>query len=320
MSKTTQSAFEILEQFPTDEAAREHLEAVRWQGKVRCPVCESDHIYHRKAPKLGFYDCRECQEHFTVRTGTVFERSHIPLRKWIYAIYQLLTARKGISSLQLSKEIGVTQRSAWFLLHRLRTACDGDLESLRGIVEADEAYLGGKESNKHEDKKAKAGRGPIGKQPIIGLRERGGKVRAMPLSNTDHTSIHKVVLEHVEQGSTLCTDEHSAYKGLEGSYDHHSVRHSAREFVNGMAHTNSIESFWALVKRGYNGVYHNWDMKNTARYLAEFSFRLNEGAVKHTTMSRIDALLTKSVGKRLTYKELIGSPMPSPIQRFAKAR
>ena len=306
MSKTTQSAFEIMDRFLTETDAREHLEKVRWNGEVHCPSCDSDQIYSRKGKRVGYYFCRSCEETFTVRTGSVFERSHIPLGKWIYAIYQLLTARKGISSLQLSKEIGITQRSAWFLLHRLRTACGGDLEALRGIVETDESYLGGKESNKHENKQMKQGRGTIGKQILFGMRERECNVRARPISGTDKLTLQENVLANAELGSTLCTDEHPGYTGLGDTYEHKTVRHSAKEFVNGMALTNSIESFWALVKRGYNGVYHNWDMKNTARYLNEFCFRLHEGNVKRTTMNRIDSLLMKSVGKRLTYKELIG--------------
>ncbi len=181
MSKSTISTFEVLQMFPDGEAARAYLEQRRWGGKVACPHCDSGgQITARKGKRLGYYRCRSCQKEFTVRTGTIFERSHVPLHKWIYAMYLVVTARKGISSMQMAKEIGVTQKTAWFMLGRLREACGGEIEPLRGIVEVDQAYVGGREHNKHESKKLKAGRGTVGKQPVIGLRERGGKSVAKP--------------------------------------------------------------------------------------------------------------------------------------------
>jgi transposase-like protein len=181
MSKSTISTFDLFAMFPDGESARLYLESRLWENGVTCPACKSvERITTRKG---GYYRCNACQLDFTIRTGTIFERSHVPLNKWLYAMYLLVTARKGISSMQLAKEIGVTQKSAWFMLHRLREACNGKLEKLQNIIEIDETFVGGKEANKHERKKLKAGRGSVGKTAVMGLRERDtGRTIAMPCS------------------------------------------------------------------------------------------------------------------------------------------
>jgi hypothetical protein len=195
------------------------------------------------ARKEGFYRCNQCKEDFTIRTGTIFERSHVPLHKWVYAMYLLVTARKGISSLQLAKEIGITQKSAWFVLHGLREACGGDFKKLRGIIEIDECFVGGIEANKHENKKLRAGRGTVGKTPVLGMRERGGRTLATPIDNTDNETVQAKIHRHVESGSILHTDEAGAYAGIGGLFfEHDTVNHSEGEFVRDGVTTNGVES------------------------------------------------------------------------------
>jgi transposase-like protein len=280
MSKITISTFELFAMFPDQETARIYLEKNLWPEGPKCPVCGvGERITTRKG---GFYRCNQCREDFTVRTGTIFERSHIPLHKWIYAMYLLLTARKGISSLQLSKEIGIRQASAWFMLHRIREACGRDLNKLRGIIEIDECFVGGIEANKHEHKKLKAGRGTIGKTPVLGMRERGGRTVATPIANTDAGTVQAKIHRHVEVGSTLHTDEAGAYAGIGGMFfDHYTVNHSEGEFVRDGVTTNGAESVFAVLKRGLIGVYHHASKKHLGRYVDEFPSQRREREASH---------------------------------------
>ncbi len=307
MSKSTISTFKLFELFPDQETARLYLEQRLWPNGPVCPECGGkDRITVRKA---GFYRCNACKDFdFTIRTNTIFERSKVPLHKWVYSMYLLVTARKGISSMQLAKEIGVTQKTAWFILGRLREACSSpdSIDKLRGIVEIDEAFFGGKEANKHESKKLHAGRGAVGKVAVLGMRERGGRTRAKvtPIRTLD--KVHGEIHANVEVGSRLYTDDHMVFSDLDGLfYGHETVNHSAGEYKRGAACTNSIESVWAVLKRGIHGVYHHASAKHLSRYVDEFTFRLNEGDVKRHTLERLDSFIDAIVGKRLTYARLI---------------
>lgn len=307
MSRSTISTFKLFELFPDPETARLYLESRLWPDGVRCPFCGSDRVTTRKG---GYYRCNACDEgeNFTVRTNTVMERSKIPLHKWVYAMYLLVTARKGISSMQLAKEIGVTQKSAWFMLHRLREACgdDSDGDKLRGVVEVDECFVGGLEGNKHEHKKLKAGRGAVGKMPVLGIRERGGRTIAKVMPERSINAIHGEVYGSVEVGATIYSDDHIAFSGLDGLfYRHDSVNHSVGEYARGPVSTNSIESVWAVLKRGLHGVYHHASKKHLGRYVDEFTFRLNAGNVARHTLQRLDSFVDGLRGKRITYKQLI---------------
>ena len=300
MSDST-SLYQMMERFPDEASATAFFEERRWGDEPYCPHCGSINARAIPNKKPMPFRCRDCRKHFSVRTGTVLAESPIDLHKWLMAIYLLHTDRKGVSSVQMAKELGVTQKTAWFLVHRIRKAMEHRGGLFSGEVEVDETFIGGKERNKHESKKQHAGRGPVGKQAVVGLRERDGAVRAYPIEATDKSHLQSAIVENVKRGSTIYSDSHPGYIGLPG-YQHESVAHSLGEYVRGRTHTNSVESFWALFKRGYVGTYHYMSFKHLERYVTEFAYRHNVGV--DNTIDTIAKTVDGMIGRRLTYKEL----------------
>lgn len=304
--ETTISTFEFFELFPSEDAAIEYFELIRWLGEVQCPYCDSERV--TKLKQRPYYLCNYCRQKFTVRTDTIFARSHVPLQKWLYAMYLLETSRKGISSIQLAKSLGVRQATAWFMLHRLREACDVVAEPFSGTVEVDETFVGGSKKNMHYSKKKELPPGPLGnKTVVVGMREREtGRVTAHPVPDTSSVTLCNEVMDNVEPGSTVYTDDYAGYHYLKNWYYHSSVNHTGWQFADGDVNTNGIESVWAVLKRGYKGVYHHWSHKNMRRYVNEFVFRLNSSKVYNSTIGRLNHLVENAIGKRLTYEELTG--------------
>jgi len=295
--------YELVSYFDTEEKCQNHLAQWRWNGTPVCPYCSSERVNELKG-KTKRYKCYGCRKQFGIRVGTIFHDSKLSLRKWFFAIFIFTSHKRGISSHQLSRDLKITQKTAWFVLHRIREVFNVEKPSFDKIVEIDETYVGGKEKNKHQNKKTKnaQGRSTKSKTPVLGILERNGKVYAVPVKNTQSKNIKPIIKEIVKDGTVVYTDEWTAYRSLDKEYQRGVICHSAGEYVNGDIHTNGIENFWSHFKRTIIDTYFQISDQHLASYVNEASYRYNNRDL--TDGSRFDVTLANAE-KRLTYKELI---------------
>ena len=298
--------------FHDENAAREWLEARLWPHGPVCAKCGTIGeavLMKGKTTRPGLYKCRACRQPFTVTMGTIYERSHIPLNKWLAATQLMMSSKKGMSALQISRLLGLTPRSAWFMCHRIRESLRETKPEMLGgqnrVVEADETYIGGKETNKHKSKRQSGRQGGKGKEAAIALVERGGKVRSVHVPAVDSKNLRPVLTAQIDHKSYLMTDEHNVYLPIADLFSGHgTVNHSIEEYVRGnFWHTNTVENFFSILKRGITGTYHHVSQQHLKRYLAEFDFRYNERqALGVNDADRMEKSINGVVGKRLTYR------------------
>lgn len=306
MAKEELSVIELFEIFPDDATARQWFEQTRWKDGRFCPHCKSENTEAVKSQKPQPYRCLDCRKYFSVTTGTVMQSSKIGAQKWAIAIYLLTAQPKGISSVQLSRHLGVTQKTAWAMAQKIREGYNVGQIKLDGTVEVDEAYIGGKEKNKHAKKKQHAGRGGIGKAAVVGAKERSSnKVYAIVVESTDADTLTRFILDTVEPKSVVYTDESRSYSRVKKHYYHDTVQHGKGEYVNYDAHTNGIESAWACFKRQYHGTHHYMSPKHLHRYLNEFTGRANSR--DFDTIDQMAIMFRRMCGKTLKYSDLTAS-------------
>jgi transposase-like protein len=298
-----ENLIQMMSAFPNEQSAIDHFTAIRWKNGAFCSLCGSTKVYHFSDQRT--HKCGDCRKRFSIKVGTIFEDSKIELRKWMMAIWLITAHKKGIASTQLAKDIGVTQKTAWFMLHRLRYAAQTKSfnRPLEGEIEADETFIGGKEKNKHAWQRKGGTQGGAGKIAVMGILERDGELRTGTMKNLAAQNVKSAIRQNVAAGSLILTDEHRSFQGLGRDYIHHTVNHSAGEYVRKFyIHTNGIESVWALFKRQIVGTHHWMSPKHLSRYLNEMTWRFNLRNIGDG--DRVNALLDQTSG-RLTYKELI---------------
>ena len=294
--------------FDTEEKAEAWFVAHRWPDGPVCPFegCESVRVSEVKNRRPQPWRCKDCLKFFSIKTGTMMHSSKISLSKWAIAFYLHATSLKSVSSMKLRRDLGIGQKAAWYMGHRIRGMWGKEEDKFAGAIEVDETYIGGKEANKHADKKLHAGRGTVGKAPVAGIRDRTtGRVSTEVVESTDKPTLQEFVTRHTKSDTVVYTDEHAAYQGL--PRPHETVRHSAGEYVREMAHTNGLESHWALFKRAIDGTFHHISTKHLPRYTAEFEGRHNNRPLD--TVEIMGQIARDSAGKRMTYEGLVGSPV-----------
>lgn len=298
------SLVELIKMFPDDKAAEHWYAEIRWPNGPFCPYCGSFDVQSNIKHKTMTHRCRDCPKRpfFSLKTGTVMQGSKLGYQIWAITTYLMTTNIKGVSSMKLHRDLSVTQKTAWHLAHRLREGLKERSGPFAGPVEIDETFIGGKEANKHESKKLHAGRGTVGKVTIAGAKDREtNQVSARVVEGTDAKTLQGFALDHSVEDATIYTDDHAGYRGLPRA--HESVKHSVSEYVSGQAHTNGIESFWALLKRGYHGTYHHMSAKHLDRYVSEFSGRHNHRPLD--TIDQMAIIALRMNNKRLRYQDLI---------------